>query len=216
MCGRVRDPSIEEVSELKLNPLRSGWMREVLGGEWRPGSKVPAVISEDGARIRDDMRWGLVPSWSKSDRLDYSTYNARAERIEEAPTYKGAWHKSQRCLLPADGFYERHYYFTLRDRRLMTFAGLWDEWRSPITGEVVRTCTMITTQPNELVARVHNRMPVIIAERDRAKWLGEELTTEDGLRALLKPYPSDLMEVTPGLNPSPKPNATAQEQLRLF
>ena len=86
MCGRVRDPNVEEVSEIKLKQLRSQWWREALGGDRTPGKFSPVIISEGGERIAEEMRWGLIPGWSESDLLDYSTYNARSERISETAT----------------------------------------------------------------------------------------------------------------------------------
>ncbi len=205
MCGRIRDPNVEEISEIKINPLRNYWKRE-RASYMRAGSDVPVVVLEDGSRALVGMKWGLLPSWSKSETLDYSTYNARSESIRETATFRGAWHRGQRCLFPTTGFYEKRrtdgkmFCFSLADSALMTFAGLWDEWRSPITGEIIRSTTIITTRPNELVGKIHNRMPVIIAPEDRARWLGEELATEDELLALLGPYPSDVMTVSPEIS----------------
>lgn len=95
-------------------------------------------------------------------------------------------------------------------------AGLWDEWKNPIGG-VLRSYTMLTTRPNELVGRVHDRMPVIIARQDWAKWLGEEAATEEQLHALLRPCPAELMNVSPPLDARPKPQAAgAERQMRLL
>ncbi|MFZ5671652.1 MAG: SOS response-associated peptidase [Pseudomonadota bacterium] len=216
MCGRVRDPDVEEVSEIKLKQLRGRWWQEALGGDRTPGKLAPVILLENGERSAEEMRWGLIPAWSESDLLDYSTYNARSERIGEAATYRGAWRKGRRCLIPAEGFYERKYFFFLREAKLMMLAGLWDEWKCPIGG-VLRSYTIITTRPNELVGRVHDRMPAIIGRDDWAKWLGEEPATEGHLKALLEPYPGGLMDVSPPLDAKPKQTTPRQNnQLQLF
>lgn len=216
MCGRVRDPNVEEVSEIKLKQLRGRFWRAALSGDRTPGKLAPVILSENGERIAEEMRWGLIPAWSESDLLDYSTYNARCERISETATYRGAWRKGRRCLIPAEGFYERKHFFFLRETRLMMLAGLWDEWKNPIGGGL-RSYTIITTRPNELVGRVHDRMPVIIGRADWAKWLGEEPATEDQLKALLRPYPAELMDVSPPFGAKPKQGATKETgQLLLF
>lgn len=215
MCGRVRDPSVEEVSEIRLNHFRNRRWREASSGDRTPGSLAPVVFSAHGERIVEDMRWGLIPAWSESDLLDYSTYNARSERISDTPTYRGAWRKGQRCLIPAQGFYEKKYFFFLREATLMMIAGLWDEWKSPIGG-TLRSYTMLTTRPNELVARAHDRMPVLIARADWARWLGEEAATQAQLMALLSPCPADLMDVSPQLVRSPSEKPAEERQMRLL
>jgi putative SOS response-associated peptidase YedK len=192
MCNRVRDPNQLELSELKLNPFKSRTWRQNIRGEWRPGSTVTVVISENGERFLDELVWGLIPNWSQSDRLEYSTHNARSETVATTASYRDAWRKGQRCLMPADGFYERGKFFRLREGGLMMMAAIWDEWKSPITGPM-RSCSMLTASPNALVAPVHNRMPVIIGPEDWAKWLGEERATELDLRAMCRPYPAELM-----------------------
>ncbi|MCC5655333.1 SOS response-associated peptidase [Nostoc sp. XA013] len=216
MCGRVRAPNVEEVSEIRLKQLRSQWWREALGGDRTPGKSSPVIISEGGERIAEEMRWGLIPAWSESDLLDYSTYNARSERISETATYRGAWRKGQRCLIPAEGFYERKHFFSLNESGLMMLAGLWDEWKNPIGG-MLRSYTIITTEPNELVGMVHNRMPVIIGREHWTKWLGEKPATEEELKALLRPYPATLMEAMPPLGVKSRHiEPKEKRQLQLF
>ena len=212
MCNRIRDPNQLEISEIKLNPLQRP------RGDWRPGNMVQVVISTSGQRLLEAIRWGLIPSFSTSEHLDYSTYNARAERIAEAPTYRGAWRKEQRCLFPMEGFYERDKFFRLKDGGLMMAAGLYDDWRSPI-GPTIRSGTMITTRPNELVSAVHDRMPVIVAREDWAKWLGEVPASEAEIRTLMRPYPAALMATgveRPRMSPGAISVVSAEVQGSLF
>ena len=155
----------------------------------------------------------MIPYWTKDPRLAYRTINARVETIDSAPSYREAF-KRRRCLIPADGFYEWKkvlggkipYSIGMKDDSPFVFAGLWEGWKDPATNEWLRTCTIITGEPNELVAQIHTRMPVILPEERHAKWLGE---AEDGdLKALLKPLPADQMriwEISPRVN-SPENN----------
>src|ERR1700748_2514184 len=115
------------------------------------------------------MRWGLIPYWSKDAKIGFSTINAKAETIATSPTYREAW-KRRRCLVPAEWFYEwqkidaktkQPYSIALKDESLFAFAGLWERWKDKATGKALETYTIITTDPNELVAPLHDRMPVI-------------------------------------------------------
>jgi putative SOS response-associated peptidase YedK len=153
------------------------------------------------------VHWGLIPSWSKDPSMGARMINARAETVEEKPAFRAAF-KRRRCLLPADGFYEwrsmgkskQPYYISLRDGSPFALAGLWESWTSP-DGGVIESCTILTTEPNELMATLHNRMPVIIDEPDYGLWLGsggdaskEELGV---LPHLLRPFPAEAMTTYP-------------------
>jgi putative SOS response-associated peptidase YedK len=148
----------------------------------------------------DALRWGLIPYWAKDPRIAYKTINARVETVDTARSYRQAF-KKRRCLIPADTFYEWKkvvggkipYAIGMKDDAPFVFAGLWEGWKDPATDEWLRTCAIITGEPNELVAQIHTRMPVILPEEDHSKWLGE---TEAGdLKALLKPFPANQMRI---------------------
>jgi putative SOS response-associated peptidase YedK len=134
-----------------------------------------AVRSQDGKRIRQQMRWGLVPRWAKDIKVGFSSINARAETVDTAPAFRDAWKKVQRCLVVTDGFYEwkkpekQPYAIAMVDKRHMIMAACGTSGR---TGERVKSCTILTCPANALVGTLHDRMPVILAEEDWAKWLG--------------------------------------------
>ena len=126
------------------------------------------------------MRWGLFPAWwSKPFKeMKLATFNARAETVATKPFFRSAF-KSKRCLMPASGYYEWHdtpegkqpYYFTRRDGQVMTIAVLWDEWTDKASKETLRSCCMVITEPNKFVAKVHDRMPVILEEKYFEEWV---------------------------------------------
>jgi putative SOS response-associated peptidase YedK len=154
-----------------------------------------ATYSADGKRIAEVMRWGLIPWWAKDAKVGFSSINARAETVDTAPAFREAWRKGQRCLVVTDGFYEwkkpekQPYAVAMADDDLMVMAGLWDEWKDRRTGERIKSCTVITCPPNGIIGALHDRMPVILSDRDWAKWLGEEPATLQKLKALLVPFP---------------------------
>src|SRR5713226_6751736 len=129
-----------------------------------PTQNVVTVISDGNVHL-DLLRWGLIPSWAKEESIGSKMINARAETLAEKPSFKRLL-RSRRCLIAADGFYEWRQengsktpmYITLKDGKPFAFAGLWDLWKSP-DGEQIRSCTIITTETNELVATIHNRIP---------------------------------------------------------
>lgn len=202
MCGRAKLP--DDVSEIKLD-LKIEW-DEI--GDYRPRwnaaptSKLPVVVSRQGERILTLMRWGLIPSWAKDTKIGYSTFNARAEAVENRPAFRAAWQQGRRCLVIADGYYEwrdadkQPFAVALGNRGPMTFAGLWEAWQAP-DGTSLKSFTIITTAANELLQPLHERMPVLLPPDRWPCWLGETPASNGELKALLKPYPAAAMTFWP-------------------
>ncbi len=166
-----------------------------------PSQNEPTVIVKDNQRELTLMRWGLIPHWAKDASIGYKMINARGETVAELPSFKKPF-RERRCLVMADGFYEWErsdkknkipYHFVLKSREPFAFAAIWEQWKNP-EGELVLTFSLITTPANELMTKIHDRMPVILHEKDEARWLDPLLKDTDKLNELLKPYPSDLME----------------------
>ena len=167
-----------------------------------PTDPVDVVTAADGKRDLVTMRWGLIPRWwSKTIKdVKMATFNARAETVETKPFFRDAF-KSTRCLVPLSGYYEwqntpdgkQPWYFTARDGSpLLTAAGLWDEWKDRQTGERLKSCTMIITEPNDFAAEIHDRMPVFLTERAiRA------VAERGGGGRNLKPAPNDYLQRWP-------------------
>lgn len=156
-----------------------------------------------GVREATYVNWGLVPFWADDPKIGSRMINARAETAHEKPAFRAAF-RYRRCLIPADGFYEwqkqprggkKPYLIGLADQGLFAFAGLWEHWERD--GSVIESCTILTTGPNELVAPLHNRMPVILHPQDYAEWLDHTLQKPDPLRHLLRPFPADRMIAAP-------------------
>lgn len=153
-------------------------------------------------RVLRLMQWGLVPSWAKEDSLGNRMINARAETISQKPSFKKSFQLG-RCLVLADGFYEWRKVmgsrtkipmrFVLKSREPCAFAGLWDTWQQP-EDEELRSFTIITTEANELLRSVHDRMPVILPQEDEEMWLDSDLKDVDKLTPLLAPYPPDRLQ----------------------
>jgi putative SOS response-associated peptidase YedK len=199
MCGRVRLSS--DVSEIKLvfsiPPDRS---TPNFPPSWNvaPTDSLPVVRYDRKAEQRslELLRWGLIPYWAKDIKVGFANINAKAEGIESKPAFRHAFER-RRCLVPVDNFYEwkktqtgkQPYAIALADRGIMALAGLWENWKSQ-DGEWVRSFAIVTTEPNELCAELHNRMPVILAPEAWPAWLGEKLGDEAQLKSLLAPYPS--------------------------
>ncbi len=168
-------------------------------------SQPVLAIPNDGKNKADFFLWGLIPSWSKDPAIANKLINARGETVAEKPSFRGSF-KYKRCLIPADGFYEwkaqtgqkskTPYFIHMKDRQPFAFAGLWDEWHSP-DGNTLRTCTIITTAPNELMADLHNRMPVILDKQNFGDWLNPMPLRPENLIHLLKPFPADRMSAYP-------------------
>ncbi len=167
-----------------------------------PTQEVAAVLAHDGGRKLEMLRWGLIPSWADDPGIGSRMINARSETVAEKPSFRGAF-KKRRCLVLADGFYEwqktgngkQPYYIHMKDGRPFGFAGLWEGWGR--NGEEVRSCTILTTDANDLVGEIHHRMPVILPSEDYELWLDPDMWEAEPLLDLLRPYPDDIMEAYP-------------------
>jgi putative SOS response-associated peptidase YedK len=168
-----------------------------------PQSLQPVVRldSETGQRELTIMRWGLIPFWAKDSKIGYSTINAKSETVTTSPAFREAM-KRRRCLVPAEWFYEwqkidaktKHpYAIGLRDGSLFAFAGLWETWKDKTKDQVLETYTVLTTDPNELLEPIHDRMPVILALKDYQRWLEPGEATHLPVD-LLRPYPAEEMK----------------------
>ena len=160
-----------------------------------------------GERSLDALRWGLVPHWAKDLSMGARLINARSETLATTPSFRDAFAR-RRCLIPASGFYEWRkdgktktpYAIVPNDAPLFAFAGLWENWRDRSAGDDapwIRTCSIVTGAPNELLAPIHDRMPVILPREAWARWLGEEPAEPQELESLLAPYPAERMRVYP-------------------
>jgi putative SOS response-associated peptidase YedK len=201
MCGRfTRSQSIEAIAE-EFGVEQASYD---LGPSYNiaPTQKVAAIIT-DGVKRLVPMRWGLVPSWAKDPSIGNKMINARAETITEKASYRNAF-KKRRCLVVADGFYEwqsmgdakRPMYIRLKSGKPFGFAGLYEVWNPP-EGEAITTCTIITTEANELMKPIHERMPVIIPREHRDKWLDPTMQDQGQLLGMLRPNPAEEMEAYP-------------------
>jgi len=185
-----------------------------------PTDPVLALTERSAGRELMVARWGLVPRWAKEPKIGSRMINARAETLAEKSAYSPLLAKN-RCLILADGFYEwrldpdgkkRPVRYALEDGSPFGFAGLWTSWRDPESGESLRTCTIITTDANALVAPVHDRMPVILPRDVEDAWLDRDVPVDAAL-ALLQPYPADDMTAA---DASMLVNSVANDDLRLF
>lgn len=168
-----------------------------------PSQEIPVVGAKANGQGRGlaMFRWGLIPSWS-ADASGPKPVNAKSETVAELPSFRDSFRR-RRCLIPADGFYEwvttptgkQPLYHRFLDGRTIAFAGIWDVWNNGT--EKRFTCALLTTTANELVAQVHDRMPVILPESDWDTWLDADLTDPTRLKPLLKPHPAEGMAITP-------------------
>lgn len=199
MCGRFGLTADGEQLQARFG---FGWSQT--GLTWRPryniapAQDVLTVVQRDGERYGGLLRWGLVPNWASGLRVGSRNINARAETVAEKPSFREALVK-RRCLVIADGFYEWRrepdgrktpMWIHLTGGLPFAFAGLWEVWQSP-SGERVGSCTILTCRPNELMAGIHDRMPVILPAEAESRWL---VTADaDRLRELLVPLPAEAM-----------------------
>ena len=201
MCGRF---------SLTSTPRR---LRERFGLSAAPDAIAPRyniaptqpvlVIPNRAQRLLRPARWGLIPSWAKDASAGNRMINARAETLARRAPFRDALER-RRCLIPADGFYEWQrdgrtrtpFLVRARDGEALALAGLWEVWRPP-DGEPLASCTIITTEPNELMAELHDRMPVVLGPESYSAWLNPVPQHADALLPLLVPCPDDWLEAYP-------------------
>ena len=165
-----------------------------------PTDRVYAVAEHDDRRLLGAFRWGLIPWWAKDIKIGAKHINARAETLATKAAFKDSFAR-KRCIVPADGFFEwerradgsKLPHYIHRPGAPIGFAGLWASWRDPSTEERLTSCTIITTDPNELLEPIHNRMPVILGPEHWDAWLDREVADLDQLAAMLQPAPEGLL-----------------------
>jgi putative SOS response-associated peptidase YedK len=198
MCGRfariVSDATLREKYRLeRMAQLQDRY-------NIAPMQNIAAVRTIEKGRELVLLQWGLIPGWSKDDKIAFKLTNARAETVAEKPSFRSAF-KKRRCLIPASGYYEwqkqatgpkQPFYIFPHDGGLFSFAGLWESWHNP-KGEEVQTCTILTTSANEVMKPIHERMPVILGPSAEEQWLDPRAYTED-LQLLLVPFAGEDME----------------------
>lgn len=161
-----------------------------------PTQDILTIRRTDDGREAAMLKWGLVPSWAKDVSVGAKLINARSETVTEKPSFREAF-KRRRCIIPADGFYEwqrtggkkQPFFFQMRDEHPFGFAGLWERWQGE-GGQVINSCTILTTEANEVLQPVHDRMPVILYPDDYELWLDADLRKVDLARELLRPFPA--------------------------
>jgi len=168
-----------------------------------PSQQILSIIN-DGAKNRMGfLKWGLIPSWAKDEKVAFKMTNARSETVSEKPSFKKSFYQ-RRCIIPMDSFYERKrdgntkipMRIKMKDHSLFGVAGLWDSWRSP-AGELIHTCTILTTEPNDLMKDIHDRMPVILPKEQQMVWLNPQIRDEQQLHDLLVPFNHEQMVAYP-------------------
>jgi putative SOS response-associated peptidase YedK len=198
MCGRYALYGPRSRSRSEVDYFSN---LESFPGSWNvaPGQFLPITRAADGAIEHVSARWGLVPFWAKEEKIGYKCINARGESVATTPAFRTAYRRTQRCLVPACGFYEwqKHpagkqpYYITSADDTLLALAGLWESWRKP-DGERLISFTIITCAANALVQPLHERMPVVLEPANYHAWL-----TVDDAADLLRPCPEEMLQCFP-------------------
>jgi len=205
MCGRFTlFSSAEEIAQMFEVDLP-----DLLPSYNIAPSQTINAIAQMPDRLKRELyrfRWGLIPSWAKDSAIAYKLINARSETASEKPSFRSAF-KHRRCLIPTDGFYEwqhsedgkakkQPYFFSLKDGNPFALAGLWESWKSP-DGEVIESCTILTTEANDILRPIHDRMPVILESKGWDMWLDPSFDNKNELQAILKPYPAEAMTAHP-------------------
>lgn len=196
MCGRL----VIHFSPEELYKILGITMEQTIDARYNIayGEHVIVALNENGVRKAEMMEWGLTPSWVKPPIKELNLFHARAETITEKPSFREAV-KNRRCVIPISSFYDweekgtykQPWNMSLPDESVMVVAGVWDEWKNPITGTVKRGWAMVTVEPNEEIERIHDRMPVVLQKEQIDIWLDSDTTLEDAL-SVLQTYHGDM------------------------
>jgi putative SOS response-associated peptidase YedK len=203
VCGRFTLTATPEALNLLFQDLFDG-LELTPQYNVAPTQNVLAVRLRPGAAELEAvrLRWGLVPSWADDLKISYRLINARVETAREKPAFRSAY-KHRHCLILADGFYEwqkrpggkQPFHLRLKDGQPFAFAGLWESWRHD--EQTVESCTILTTEPNDLARQVHDRMPVIVSPDHHRHWLDAAASGTNGASAYLGPFPAAEMAAIP-------------------
>jgi putative SOS response-associated peptidase YedK len=203
MCGRFTQqrPASELAEIFAAEPLA-----EDPGPRFNvaPTDEALVVVQRDDRRAITAYHWGLIPHWAESAKVGSRMFNARAESLTASPAFRDSFRR-KRCLVPVEAFYEwrregavrQPYTIARADGRPLVLAGLWDGWRDPAADAVRRTFTIVTTTPNQTMAAIHDRMPVVLDEADWARWLDPRTVDRGELRAMLEPRDGPDLVLTP-------------------
>jgi len=204
MCGRytLTTPpgDLAEYFALDRVPVQLTARRNIA-----PTQQVPVIRAlPDGTRHLDLVRWGLIPRWAKDAAIGSRLINARCESVAEKPAFRAAL-RHRRCLIPADGFYEwrtvgghkQPYWIGFEGRTPFAFAGLWEHWEDRTRGHALETCTILTTDANELLLPLHDRMPVILMPKDYGRWLDPAIDNPQHVADMLSPHGGEDMIAYP-------------------
>lgn len=210
MCGRYIIParfekSFEAFADI-LPSVRADWSQVEENYDFSPGQYGPILRLQQGCLAMDLARWGLIPSWAKDSKWKFPTHNARAETVAEKPSFRAAF-RARRCLVPAGGYYEwrddpggkTRFFIRPREGSLFLFAGLWETWQ-PVEGDALTSYSIITTSPNPYLARIHDRMPLILDGEQARHWLDpgvDPTRLVSVLREMLIPCPDERVEAWP-------------------
>jgi len=198
MCGRyVLKATLQQLQET-YGAIPDGTFSAEPNFNVAPSHHMPVILEEGSKKLIRPHRWGLVPFWADSVKTGYSMINARGESLSTKKSFQKPF-KSQRCVVPASGFYEwkttesgKYPHFIHRKHSdLMHFAGLWEEWEDKKNNDLVRSFTIITTEANGPVSELHDRMPAMLLPEEFEPWLDTSVSDTEMLQDLIRPWPDD-------------------------
>lgn len=198
MCGRFSMTSPIEQIQLAFDISNLDEVDMTPRYNVAPSQQILSIVGDGKDHRAGFLKWGLVPSWSKDPKIGFKMINARSETVDTKPSFRNLL-KRRRCLIVADGFYEwknedgkkQPYRIKMKEDHLFAFAGLWDRWEN--SGEIIHSCTIITTEANEVVSGIHDRMPVILPKDRQDIWLNPAVQDSSQLKELLQPFPAEEM-----------------------